>query len=147
MLKRCAWPKSDLAISYHDKEWGVPLHDERALFEFLVLEGAQAGLSWETVLQKRNNYREAFDNFEPATVAKFTARKIERLLVNPGIIRCLRSSERKRFPGNSEGVWQLRRLPVGFCGSSAVKTKTRITGSGPNRTIGQAQQGPGKTRL
>ena len=87
MLKRCAWPKSDLAIAYHDKEWGVPLHDERALFEFLVLEGAQAGLSWETVLQKRDNYRRAFDNFEPATVAKYTARKIERLLVNPGIIR------------------------------------------------------------
>ena len=87
MLKRCAWPKSDLAIAYHDQEWGVPLHDERALFEFLILEGAQAGLSWETVLQKRDNYREAFDNFEPATVAKYTARKIERLLVNPGIIR------------------------------------------------------------
>jgi DNA-3-methyladenine glycosylase I len=87
MLKRCAWPKTDLAIAYHDREWGVPLHDDRGLFEFLILEGAQAGLSWETVLQKRDNYRAAFDNFEPAKVARYTPRKVERLLNNPGIIR------------------------------------------------------------
>jgi DNA-3-methyladenine glycosylase I len=87
MPKRCAWPKTDLAIAYHDQEWGVPLHDDRGLFEFLILEGAQAGLSWETVLQKRDNYRAAFDNFEPAKVAKYNQRKVERLLGNPGIIR------------------------------------------------------------
>lgn len=87
MLKRCAWPRSDLAIAYHDREWGVPLHDDRGLFEFLILEGAQAGLSWETVLQKRDNYRAAFDNFEPVKVAKYDPRKVERLLDNPGIIR------------------------------------------------------------
>jgi len=87
MLKRCAWPKSDLALAYHDGEWGVPLHDDRALFEFLILEGAQAGLSWETILQKRANYRAAFDNFDPAKVAKYNQRKVEQLLRNAGIIR------------------------------------------------------------
>jgi DNA-3-methyladenine glycosylase I len=87
MLKRCAWPRSNLAIAYHDQEWGVPLHDDRGLFEFLILEGAQAGLSWETVLQKRDNYRAAFDNFDPAKVAKYDPRKVERLLSNAGIIR------------------------------------------------------------
>ncbi len=87
MSKRCAWPRTDLAIAYHDREWGVPLHDDRGLFEFLILEGAQAGLSWETVLQKRDNYRTAFDNFDPAKVAKYNPRKVERLLDNAGIIR------------------------------------------------------------
>jgi len=72
-----------LSIAYHDQEWGVPLHDDRALFEFLILEGAQAGLSWETILQKRDNYRLAFDNFEPAKVARYQPRKIESLLKNP----------------------------------------------------------------
>ncbi|MFN2510332.1 MAG: DNA-3-methyladenine glycosylase I [Pyrinomonadaceae bacterium] len=87
MLKRCAWPRTDLAIAYHDREWGVPLHDDRLLFEFLILEGAQAGLSWETVLQKRDNYRAAFDNFDPTKVAKYNPRKVQRLLDNAGIIR------------------------------------------------------------
>ncbi len=74
-------------IAYHDSEWGVPQHDERALFEFLILEGAQAGLSWETVLKKRQNYRDAFDNFEVSAVAKYDSRKVKSLLANPGIIR------------------------------------------------------------
>jgi DNA-3-methyladenine glycosylase I len=87
MLKRCAWPRSDLAIAYHDQEWGVPLHDDRRLFEFLILEGAQAGLSWETVLQKRDNYRAAFDNFDAVKIAQYHSRKIERLMNNAGIIR------------------------------------------------------------
>ena len=87
MLKRCAWPRSDLSIAYHDHEWGVPLHDDRTLFEFLILEGAQAGLSWETVLQKRDNYRAAFDNFDPVKVASYNQRKVEKLLANGGIIR------------------------------------------------------------
>lgn len=87
MLKRCAWPRSDLSIAYHDQEWGVPLHDDRALFEFLILEGAQAGLSWETVLQKRDNYRAAFDNFDPVKVAGYNQRRVEKLLANGGIIR------------------------------------------------------------
>ena len=85
--RRCFWAKSDLMIAYHDEEWGVPLHDDRALFEFLVLEGAQAGLSWETVLRKRENYRRAFDNLDAAKVARYDAAKIKKLLADPGIIR------------------------------------------------------------
>jgi DNA-3-methyladenine glycosylase I len=76
-----------LSIAYHDREWGVPSHDERTLFEFLILEGAQAGLSWETILRKRENYRAAFTNFEPRKVARFDERKIEKLLGDAGIIR------------------------------------------------------------
>src|SRR5712671_1852691 len=86
-MTRCSWAKSDLMIAYHDREWGVPQHDERVLFEFLILEGAQAGLSWETVLKKRANYCAAFDNFDAAMVAKYNQAKINKLLANPGIIR------------------------------------------------------------
>jgi DNA-3-methyladenine glycosylase I len=74
-------------IEYHDKEWGVPLHDDRRLFEFLILEGAQAGLSWETILNKRENYRKAFNRFDPAKVARYDHRKVRKLLANPGIVR------------------------------------------------------------
>ncbi|WP_437194051.1 DNA-3-methyladenine glycosylase I [Planctomicrobium sp. SH527] len=84
---RCAWAKGDLYIEYHDREWGVPVHDDRLLFEYLILEGAQAGLSWITVLNKRENYREAFENFQPEIVARYTEKKLEKLLLNPGIIR------------------------------------------------------------
>ena len=84
---RCHWARSELAIAYHDLEWGVPTHDDRTLFEFLILEGAQAGLSWETILRKRENYRVAFDNFDPRKVAKYDQRKIEKLLGDAGIIR------------------------------------------------------------
>lgn len=87
MPKRCAWPKTDLSIAYHDKEWGVPLHDDRKLFEFLILEGAQAGLSWETILNKRDNYRAAFDQFNPAKIARYSQQKTQQLLLNAGIIR------------------------------------------------------------
>src|SRR5262249_3871682 len=86
-LKRCPWPKSELDIAYHDKEWGVPQHDDRVLFEFLILEGAQAGLSWSTILNKRNNYRAAFDHFDPRVVACYGQRKVKQLLANPGIVR------------------------------------------------------------
>ena len=84
---RCAWAKTDLSIAYHDQEWGVPLHDDRALFEFLILEGAQAGLSWETILRKRDNYRRAFDDFEARKVARYGRAKVKKLLADPGIIR------------------------------------------------------------
>ena len=86
-MNRCGWAKNDLAIAYHDAEWGVPLHDDRALFEFLILEGAQAGLSWDTILRKRGNYREAFDHFDPAIVAQYDENKCGELLLNEGIIR------------------------------------------------------------
>jgi DNA-3-methyladenine glycosylase I len=84
---RCHWAKTDLSIAYHDQEWGSPVHDDRTLFEFLILEGAQAGLSWETILRKRENYRRAFDNFEPRKVAKYQAGKIQKLMSDAGIIR------------------------------------------------------------
>jgi DNA-3-methyladenine glycosylase I len=85
--QRCGWARTDLSMAYHDQEWGVPVHDDRTLFEFLILEGAQAGLSWETILRKRENYRRAFDNFDPKKVAKYDERKITRLLSDEGIIR------------------------------------------------------------
>ena len=84
---RCPWARGDNYIQYHDTEWGVPVHDDRLLFEFLVLEGAQAGLSWSTILNKRDNYRQAFDNFDPAIVAKYGEKKRQSLLSNPGIVR------------------------------------------------------------
>ena len=87
MPSRCFWAKTPLSIAYHDEEWGVPLHDDDRLFEFLILEGAQAGLSWETILRKRDNYRAAFDRFNPAKVARYDERKIAKLLNNEGIIR------------------------------------------------------------
>ena len=84
---RCPWPADELMIRYHDTEWGVPVHDDRLLFEYLILEGAQAGLSWHTVLKKRENYRAAFDNFEAEKIARYGDRKIAGLLNNAGIIR------------------------------------------------------------
>ncbi|MFC1555172.1 DNA-3-methyladenine glycosylase I [candidate division KSB1 bacterium] len=88
MIKRCEWVGDDpLYIEYHDKEWGVPVHDDRLLFEMIVLDAAQAGLSWITVLRKRDNYRKAFDNFDPVKVSQYNEKKIEQLLSNEGIIR------------------------------------------------------------
>ena len=86
-IRRCEWARTELSIAYHDREWGVPLHDEQKLFEFLVLEGAQAGLSWETILKKRENYRRAFDGFAARKIARYGARKIAALLADPGIVR------------------------------------------------------------
>jgi len=86
-MTRCHWASNERSIPYHDREWGVPLHEDHQLFEFLILEGAQAGLSWDTILQKRENYRKAFDRFDPAKVARYTAKKMERLLKDPGIVR------------------------------------------------------------
>jgi DNA-3-methyladenine glycosylase I len=84
---RCGWGTTESMIAYHDKEWGVPVHDDRLLFEFLVLEGAQAGLSWSTILNKRDNYRKAFDDFDAGKIAKYDARKIKKLLADAGIVR------------------------------------------------------------
>jgi len=86
-MRRCEWAKNELYIAYHDHEWGVPVHDDHDLFEFLILEGMQAGLSWETILRKRDNYRAAFDNFEVSAVASYKKPKVHQLLSNPGIIR------------------------------------------------------------
>src|SRR5579859_4285505 len=84
---RCRWAANELSIRYHDEEWGVPVHDDRRFFEFLILEGAQAGLSWDTILRKRENYRAAFDNFDPAIVARYKQNKLAALLKDEGIIR------------------------------------------------------------
>ncbi len=86
-VRRCNWAKGDAHIQYHDQEWGVPVHDDRVLFEYLILEGAQAGLSWETVLKKRDHYRLAFDNFDPAVVSEYDDKKQDSLMSDAGIIR------------------------------------------------------------
>ena len=86
-MNRCPWPKSELDIAYHDREWGVPVHDDRVLFEFLILEGAQAGLSWSTILKKRENYRRALDDFDAPKIASYDARKVKELLADAGIVR------------------------------------------------------------
>jgi DNA-3-methyladenine glycosylase I len=86
-VTRCSWARNDLAIAYHDREWGVPQHDDRVLFEFLILEGAQAGLSWDTILQKRENYRKAFHDFEARKIARYDRNRQQALMRNPGIVR------------------------------------------------------------
>jgi DNA-3-methyladenine glycosylase I len=86
-VKRCPWATNELSIRYHDEEWGVPVHDDRVWFEFLILEGAQAGLSWDTILRKRERYREVFARFDPAKVARFGPADVKRLLADPGIVR------------------------------------------------------------
>jgi DNA-3-methyladenine glycosylase I len=85
--RRCTWAQSELDIAYHDREWGVPVHDDQVLFEFLILEGAQAGLSWSTILKKRENYRRAFANFDARRIARYTPARVERLMLDPGIVR------------------------------------------------------------
>jgi DNA-3-methyladenine glycosylase I len=115
---RCAWAKGDRYVAYHDTEWGVPLHDDRALFEFLILEGAQAGLSWSTILNKRDNYRKAFDQFDAGKIARYKPRKIDALLADEGIVRNRLKIEsavqnaqaflraRKEFGTFDEYIWQ-----------------------------------------
>ncbi len=103
MKRRCEWASNGDALyqSYHDKEWGVPVHNDRKLFEFLILEGAQAGLSWSTILNKRVNYRKAYDNFDPCKVARYNPAKARKLLKNPGIVRNrlkVRASVESRHP-------------------------------------------------
>jgi DNA-3-methyladenine glycosylase I len=84
---RCSWARDELSVAYHDREWGVPVHDDIVLFEFLTLEGAQAGLSWDTILKKRGNYRAAFSDFDPNRIARYSSRRLETLMGNPGIVR------------------------------------------------------------
>lgn len=107
MPRRCHWAQSPQMIRYHDKEWGVPLHDDRRLFELLILEGAQAGLSWETILRKRQNYRRAFDRFDAAKIARYDARKVRQLLADPGIVR--NRLKIKSAISNAQAFLQLRR--------------------------------------
>eukprot|EP01031_Cornospumella_fuschlensis_P009646 gene9646-11836_t len=108
----CPWPRNPLDLAYHDTEWGVPLHDDRALFELLILEGAQAGLSWSTVLAKRENYRQAFDGFDAEKIARYDAKKVAALLADAGIVR-----NRLKIAatiGNARAYLQLHAEPGGF---------------------------------
>ena len=119
-VTRCSWARTPLGIAYHDREWGVPVHDDRLLFEFLILEGAQAGLSWETILKKREAYRTAFAGFDPALVARFTPKQVERLLKDPGIVRnrlkiTQRSRQRPVVSRCSARVRELRCVRVAVC--------------------------------
>ena len=136
---RCAWARDALSIDYHDREWGVPLHDDQRLFEFLILEGAQAGLSWSTILRKRPAYRAAFHHFDPRKVARYDDRKIAALLENPGIVRnrlkinaAVRNAKaflavQKEFGSFDKYVWQ-------FVGGQPRQNRRRRTGDVPART-------------
>ena len=138
-MNRCTWASNELNIPYHDTEWGVPVHDDRTFFEFLILEGAQAGLSWDTVLKKRDAYRVAFDNFDPAKVAKYTDAKCAKLMLNEGIIRnrlkiasAVRNAKaflavQKEFGSFDNYIW-------GFVGGKPMVNKLKGHGDVPAKT-------------
>lgn len=139
-LERCPWAEgSPLYAAYHDEEWGVPVHDDRTFFEFLVLEGAQAGLSWSTILNKREGYRDAFAGFEPAKVARFDGRRVERLLADPRIVRNRLKIESS--VGNARAFLEVQR-ELGsfdryvwtFVGGTPVRNRWRTLSSVPART-------------
>jgi DNA-3-methyladenine glycosylase I len=139
-LVRCAWARTPLSIAYHDAEWGVPVHDDKILFEFLTLEGAQAGLSWETILKKRDGYRDAFLGFDSKRVARFTPAKVERLLRDEGIVRNRLKIQstvgnaraflavQKEFGSFDAYIW-------GFVGGAPLVNRRRSLGTIPARTV------------
>jgi DNA-3-methyladenine glycosylase I len=138
-MKRCSWAKNDLAIAYHDAEWGVPLHDERGLFEFLILEGAQAGLSWDTILRKRENYRAAFDNFDVEKVARYNEKKVAELLQNEGIIRnrlkiASAIGNARAYLRVQDEVGSFDKYIWNFVGGKPVKNKLKATSEVPAKT-------------
>jgi DNA-3-methyladenine glycosylase I len=139
-LKRCGWAGTDpRMIAYHDEEWGVPVHDDRLLFEFLTLEGAQAGLSWSTILYKRDAYREAFAGFDPERVARLDRRRVERLLTNPGIVRNRLKiestvSNARAFLAVQREHGSFDRFVWGFVGGAPKVNRWRQLGSVPART-------------
>ncbi|HTG00443.1 MAG TPA: DNA-3-methyladenine glycosylase I [Nitrospirota bacterium] len=141
-MKRCAWAeKSELEQNYHDEEWGVPVRDDRLLFEFLILEGAQAGLSWSTILQKRDGYRKAFDNFDAKKIARYTEKKINRLLADPGIVRNrlkIRAAitNAKAFLTVQKEFGSFRRYIWGFVGNKQVQNKRKKMSDIPAHTPG-----------
>lgn len=138
-MKRCTWASNELNIPYHDSEWGVPVHDDRTFFEFLILEGAQAGLSWDTVLKKRDAYRNAFDNFDPVKVARYSDLKCAKLIQNEGIIRnrlkiasAVRNANaflavQKEFGSFDKYIW-------GFVGGKPLDNKLKGHGDVPAKT-------------
>ena len=138
-LRRCGWVTSDpLYLAYHDEEWGVPVHDERHLFEMLTLEGAQAGLSWFTILKRRETYRAAFANFDPEKVARFTPARVEKLLADPGIIR--NRGKVESTVTNARAVLDLReeggldRLLWSFVGGRTIHNHWQKLGETPAET-------------
>jgi DNA-3-methyladenine glycosylase I len=140
MVTRCLWAGTDpLMVAYHDQEWGAPVHDDRTIFEFLVLEGAQAGLSWTTILRKRENYRAAFDGFDPAVVAHYGAGKIAELLSNPGIVRNRRKIEAtignaRAFLAVQEEFGTFDAYIWGFVGGRPLKNAWTSLGQIPAQT-------------
>jgi DNA-3-methyladenine glycosylase I len=138
-LIRCPWASNGLSILYHDEEWGVPTHDDRKLFEFLLLEGAQAGLSWDTILKKRENYRAAFDRFDPEKVAAYDRRKTQALLRNPGIVRnrlkiASAVANAKAFLRVQEEFETFDRYVWQFVGGKPKQNSRRLRGQVPART-------------
>jgi DNA-3-methyladenine glycosylase I len=138
-MNRCAWAKDELSIHYHDTEWGVPIHDDRRWFEFLILEGAQAGLSWDTILRKRPNYQRAFSEFDPAAVARYSPARVEKLLTDPGIVRnrlkvtsAVRNAQaflkiQKEFGSFDAFIWQ-------YVDGNAIRNPWRSMAEVPART-------------
>jgi DNA-3-methyladenine glycosylase I len=138
-IKRCHWAKSPIMTRYHDREWGVPVHDDRLLFEFLILEGAQAGLSWETILNKRENYRRAFDGFAAERIARYGKPKIRKLLDDPGIVRnrlkiVATISNAQAFLAVREEFGSFNRYIWQFTGGQPRVNRPRTPGQVPVRT-------------
>src|SRR2546425_5770056 len=154
-VKRCEWALGDpVLLEYHDAEWGVPKHDDRKLFEFLVLEGVQAGLSWLTVLKKRENYRRAFDGFDPARISRYDSRKVRSLLADAGIIRnrtkiAAAIGKCEGVPRGSEGVRELRcvHLAVRRRWTEAEPAENPETNPGSDKGIGPNERGPQVSRF
>jgi DNA-3-methyladenine glycosylase I len=138
-MPRCAWATTESAITYHDEEWGVPVHDDRVLFEFLILEGAQAGLSWNTILKKRENYRKAFDGFRPEKIAGYGKRDVQRLLRNDGIVRnrlkiAAAIENAKNFLGVKKEFGSFDAYLWTFVGGKPIQNRWRTLADIPART-------------
>ena len=137
---RCAWAQTPLSIAYHDSEWGSPVHDDRVLFEFLILEGAQAGLSWETILKKRENYRKAFAEFDPAKVARFSDKRVARLMNDAGIVRNRLKvnsavTNARAFLATQSEFGSFDRFVWSFVGGTPRVNRPRSPGEVPARTM------------
>jgi DNA-3-methyladenine glycosylase I len=138
-MKRCSWARNELSIRYHDEEWGVPVHDDRTLFEFLVLEGAQAGLSWDTILKKREHYRAVMDGFDPDKVASYDERKVAALLADAGIVRNRRKvastiSNAQAFLKVQRELGSFDTYVWGFVGGRPIRPSRRRMADVPART-------------
>jgi len=138
-MPRCAWATSEPAITYHDKEWGVPVHNDRVLFEFLILEGAQAGLSWNTILKKRENYRKALDGFRPEKIARYGKRDVRRLLGNDGIVRnrlkiAAAITNAKNFLAVKKEFGSFDAYLWSFVGGAPIQNRWRMLTNVPART-------------